>query len=231
MSRLGRIAPKPVNKKLGGGRDFHLARPPGVSGNLEKHVPQKSLATQTSTRNRHLINVRAMELKFVSLLGLVVFVGLAWALSYHRKQFPWRTVLSGLALQLGFALLILKTQPGREVFAFAQTAAQKLIEVSIEGAKMVFGPLANEVLLTEKLGPGNAFIFVVTVSATIIVVSAISALLYHWGVLQLIVRGAAWVMQRVMGTSGSESLAAAANIFMGQTEAPLVVRPYLARMT
>jgi concentrative nucleoside transporter, CNT family len=172
-----------------------------------------------------------MELNLVSFLGLVMFIALAWACSLHRSRFPWRTVASGLALQFIFALLILKTAPGRELFVIAQKAAHKLIEVSVEGAKMVFGPLANETLLTEKLGPGNAFIFVVTVSATIIVVSAISSLLYHWGFLQLVVRGAAWVMQRVMRTSGSESLAAAANMFMGQTEAPLVVRPYLARMT
>ncbi|HMP83964.1 MAG TPA: nucleoside transporter C-terminal domain-containing protein [Verrucomicrobiota bacterium] len=172
-----------------------------------------------------------MELNLVSLLGLVLFIALAWACSFHRKHFPWRTVFSGLALQFIIALIILKTSPGRELFVIAQKAAHKLIDVSVEGAKMVFGPLANETLLAEKLGPGNAFIFVVVVSATIIVVSAISSLLYHWGVLQLVVRGAAWVMQRVMKTSGSESLAAAANIFMGQTEAPLVVRPYLAGMT
>jgi CNT family concentrative nucleoside transporter len=172
-----------------------------------------------------------MELKLLSFLGLVVFIAIAWACSLNRKLFPWRTVLWGLALQFIFALLIFKTEPGREFFVFAQKAANKLIEVSVEGAKMVFGPLANDALLTEKLGPGNGFIFVVIVSATIIVVSTISALLYHWGVLQLVVRGIAWVMQKVMRTSGSESLAAAANIFMGQTEAPLVVRPYLAGMT
>ena len=96
---------------------------------------------------------------------------------------------------------------------------------------MVFGPLANNGLLTEKLGPGNGFIFVITVTATIILVAALSSLLYHYGILQLVVRGTAWVMQRLMRTSGSESLAAAANIFMGQTEAPLVIRPYLPRMT
>jgi CNT family concentrative nucleoside transporter len=101
----------------------------------------------------------------------------------------------------------------------------------MQGAEMVFGPLAREALLTEKLGPGNGFVFVVTVSATIIIISSVSALLYHYGILQRVVRGIAWVMQRVMRTSGSESLAAAANIFMGQTEAPLVVRPYLKRMT
>ena len=172
-----------------------------------------------------------MQPKLVSLLGLVVMIVLAWLLSLNRKRFPWRTVLSGLGLQLAFALLILKTEPGRRVFDGAQAAFMKLIRCAEEGSKLVFGPLADPPLLTEKLGPGHSFIFVITVSATIILVSALSSFLYHYGILQRVVRAVAWVMQRAMRTSGSESLAAAANIFMGQTEAPLVVKPYLRRMT
>jgi concentrative nucleoside transporter, CNT family len=172
-----------------------------------------------------------MSLKLLSLLGLVAFVFLAWALSLDRKRFPWRTMLTGLGLQFIFGVLILTTEPGKAAFTFANDAVSRLIGFSDEGAKMVFGPLADGELLAEKWGAGNAFIFVVTVTATIVLVSAVSSLLYHYGVLQLVVRGAAWVMQRVMRTSGSESLAAAANIFMGQTEAPLVVKPYLPRMT
>lgn len=172
-----------------------------------------------------------MQLKLVSLLGLVVFIGIAWAISSHRKQIPWRAVFWGLGLQFLFGFLILKTTPGERVFDFFQRGITKLIGFADEGAKMVFGPLADGPLLTEKLGPGNAFIFVITVTATIILVAALSSLLYHYGVLQLVVRGTAWVMQRLMRTSGSESLAAAANIFVGQTEAPLVIRPYLPTMT
>ena len=172
-----------------------------------------------------------MQLKLISLLGLVVFVGIAWAISSHRKLFPWRTVAWGLGLQFVFGFLILKTSAGERVFDFFQRGVTKLISFADDGSKMVFGPLANGDLLSEKLGPGNGFIFVITVTSTIILVAALSSLLYHYGVLQLIVRGTAWVMQRLMRTSGSESLAAAANIFMGQTEAPLVIRPYLPKMT
>lgn len=172
-----------------------------------------------------------MQLKLISLLGLLVFVGVAWGLSSNRKEFPWRAVLCGLGLQFLFGVLILKTTFGERVFDFCQRGVTKLIGFADEGSKMIFGPLANGDLLTEKLGPGNGFIFVITVTATIILVAALSSLLYHYGVLQLVVRGTAWVMQRLMRTSGSESLAAAANIFMGQTEAPLVIRPYLPTMT
>ena len=172
-----------------------------------------------------------MQLKLISLLGLVVFIGMAWALSSNRKQFPWRAVLCGVGLQFLFGFLILKTKLGEQVFHFFQRGVTKLISFADEGAKMVFGPLADKALLTEKLGPGNGIIFVIIVSATIILVAALSSLLYHYGILQLVVRGTAWVMQRLMRTSGSESLAAAANIFMGQTEAPLVIRPYLPTMT
>jgi len=172
-----------------------------------------------------------MHLKLISLLGLFAMIGLAWACSLNRQRFPWRTVWTGLALQFVFALVVLKTEVGSRSFEFANAAVTRLLGFADEGAKMVFGPLANSSLLTDKWGAENAFIFVVTVTATIILVSALSSVLYHYGILQRVVRAMAWVMQRAMRTSGSESLAAAANIFMGQTEAPLVVKPYLLRMT
>ncbi len=166
-----------------------------------------------------------------ALLGVVAFLGLAWALSLNRRAFPLRIVLCALGLQFVLAFLILRTGPGQAFFAGMDGAFRTLLDFANEGAGMVFGPLARGALLTEQWGEENAFIFAVTVTATIIFVSALSSALYHYGVLQLVVRGAAWVMGKVLGTSGSESLAAAANIFMGQTEAPLVVKPYLLGMT
>jgi CNT family concentrative nucleoside transporter len=172
-----------------------------------------------------------MQLQLVSALGLLCLIALSWLCSTDRRRFPWRTVIAGIALQFAIALFILKTALGRKLFVRVQDVFGLLIQCAMQGAEMVFGPLAREALLTEKLGPGNGFVFVVTVSATIIIISSLSALLYHYGILQRVVRAIAWVMQRVMRTSGSESLAAAANIFMGQTEAPLVIKPYLDRMT
>lgn len=172
-----------------------------------------------------------MPPQLICVFGLVVFIALGWACSLDRKKFPWRTVLSGLALQCVFGWLILKTEIGKAFFSSFQHMVTRVLGFANEGASMVFGPLANVELLSEKLGPGNGFIFLVTVTATIILVSALSSLLYHFGILQLVVRSTAWVMQKIMRTSGSESLAAAANIFMGQTEAPLVVKPYLPTMT
>lgn len=174
---------------------------------------------------------RVMDVKLVSLLGLFAMIAMAWACSLKRRLFPWRTVAWGLTLQFVFGWLILKTSPGRAFFDGFQNAVTKLIGFADEGSRMVFGPLADGKLLAAKWGPENAFIFVITVTSTIILVSALSSLLYHYGILQLVVRGTAWVMQKAMRTSGSESLAAAANIFMGQTEAPLVVKPYLDHMT
>lgn len=172
-----------------------------------------------------------MHLKLISLLGLVTMVAVAWALSMDRKRFPWRAVLWGLTLQMVFAVVITQTAFGHAIFDWAQRAVDRLNLCALEGAKMVFGPLADEKVLATAFGPQNIFIFVVSVSATIILISSVSSLLYHLGILQRVVQGMAWVMQRAMRTSGSESLAAAANIFMGQTEAPLVIKPYLPRMT
>jgi concentrative nucleoside transporter, CNT family len=172
-----------------------------------------------------------MELKLISLLGLVVFISIAWAMSSHRRLFPWRTVLWGVALQFIFALLILKTPWGANVFDLTGRAVNRLIMFSNEGCQFVFGPLADNALLADKFGPAHGMVFGILVTGTIIIVAALSSLFYHWGVLQKVVHAVAWVMRKAMRTSGSETLAAAANIFMGQTEAPLVIKPYVLRMT
>ena len=172
-----------------------------------------------------------MHFNPLNLIGWPAMLLLAWAISYNRKQFPWRTVIWGLSLQFSLAILILKTPWGGALFEFAGKVIQKLIHFSNEGTKFVFGPLADSDLLADKFGPGNSVVFAILIVGTVVIVSALSSLFYHWGILQRVVRAVAWVMRKAMGTSGSETLSAAANIFMGQTEAPLVIRPYVPRMT
>ncbi len=174
--------------------------------------------------------VSIME-RLTCLLGLVVFVALAWALSERRRLFPWRTVAAGLALQFVFGALILRTGAGKGAFVFLDKAFRKLLGFADEGLGFVFGAISKPALMAPVFGGGNAASVAFIITGSIILVSALSSLLYHYGVLQKIVKAAAWVMRGVMRTSGSETLAAAANIFMGQTEAPLVIRPYIARMT
>ncbi len=172
-----------------------------------------------------------MPLRLVSFLGLLAFLAIAWTLSNNRRLFPWRTVIWGVALQFVFALFILKTSIGRVLFNGAQNVVAQLNDFASEGAAMVFGPLANRLAMEGAFGAGQGVVFAILVTATVILISALSTLLYHWGVLQRIVAGVAWVMQRVMKTSGSETLAAASNIFLGQTEAALLIKPYIQGMT
>ena len=172
-----------------------------------------------------------MTFKLISLLGIVSFLGLAWAMSSNRRQVPWRVVAWGMGLQLLIGLVVFQTPLGQGVFEAANVAIAKLNEFAGEGAKLVFGALAEKESMENVFGPGRGVIFVIVIPATIIFVSALSSLLYHWRVLQWVVAGIAWVMRRTMRTSGSETLATAANVFMGQTEAPLVVKPYLGGMT
>jgi CNT family concentrative nucleoside transporter len=171
------------------------------------------------------------HLHFANLPGWVAMLLLAWGLSYNRARFPWRTVLWGLGLQFTLAVLILKTPWGGNLFKVAGKAIQKLIQFSSEGTQFVFGPLADPAATGRVFGADHSVIFAILVCGTVVIVAALSSLFYHWGILQRVVRAIAWAMQRVMGTSGSETLSAAANIFMGQTEAPLVIRPYVPRMT
>jgi CNT family concentrative nucleoside transporter len=172
-----------------------------------------------------------MELRFISLLGWLTMIAAAWAISYNRKLFPWRTVIWGVGLQFTLALLILNTQAGKAFFVIAGKVVQKLIQFSTDGTKFVFGPLADSNLLGKTFGAEHGLVFAILVTGTVVIVASLSSLFYHWGILQKVVRAVAFVMRKAMGTSGSETLSAAANIFMGQTEAPLVIRPYIPRMT
>jgi len=176
-------------------------------------------------------------MNLMSLVGLVLFLTIAWGLSLKRDKFPWRIVLSGLGLQLALALFMLKTTVGENIFSFAKTAVQKLLDAAEAGTSLVFGPLANRGEMGEAFGKigdstdDTGALVAIIIGGTIILVATVSSLLYHLGILQRIVRGMAWVMRRILGTSGSESLCSAANVFMGQTEAPLVIKPYLKGMT
>ena len=169
----------------------------------------------------------------MSLIGLVAFITLAWAISVHRDKFPWRTVLAGLALQTLIAIIMVRPSPFRDwIYNNAKISADNLIYFAQQGTQLVFGPLAKrDILLEVGFDPGNAMVLGITICGTIILVAVLSNLLYHLGILQRVVHAMAWIMQRIMRTSGSESLCTSANVFMGQTEAPLVIQPYLKGMT
>lgn len=161
--------------------------------------------------------------RLISLVGLFFMVGVAYACSDSRKNINWRTVASGIALQLLLGLLILKTSWGQAVFEGARSFFTGILSYTNEGSKFIFGSLMN----VNQFG----FIFFVMVLPTIIFMSSLMSILYHIGVMQIVIKATAKVMVKVMGTSGAESLSAAANIFAGQTEAPLVVKPFIDSMT
>ena len=157
--------------------------------------------------------------RLISLVGLFVMLLLAWALSEDRRRVHVRLIVTGMLFQLVFALLILKTTPGRIVFDAMQRFVNGIIACGNEGSSFVFGEGFQE------------HYFAFSVLPLIVFFSCLTAILFHWGVIQKIVKVLAWLMVRVMDVSGSESLAAAANVFLGHTEAPLMVRPYLESMT
>jgi len=161
-----------------------------------------------------------------ALLGLAFFVLVAWGLSSNRKAFPLRIVLVGLVLQIALGALILKTTFGFDIFEALGDGFVRLLDFSTEGGAMVFGDLA-----TGDSELGFIFAFAGQGLVAIIFFSALLAVLYHLGVMQAIIWVLARVMSFLMGVSGAEALAMAANIFAGQTEAPLAIRPYLSKLT
>ena len=172
------------------------------------------------------------------LIGLVGILALAYALSTNRRAISLRIVGWGLALQVLFALIVLKTEAGIQAFQWLGNKIQDLLHYSVEGSRFVFGPLGDVAVWSKVMngalgaeGGQYAVIFAFQILPTIIFIAALFAILYFLGVMQVIVRLFAVVMNKVMGASGAESLNVAASIFMGQTEAPLTIRPFLARMT
>ena len=157
--------------------------------------------------------------RFTGLLGLLVFLGIAYGFSTDRRAIRWRTVAWGLGLQIVFAFLVIKWTLGQKILSAASVAVTSMLGHAADGSAMVFGRLGT---------PGDALsTFAFAVLPTIIFVSAFFAALYYLGIMQQIIKVVAWIMQRTMGTSGAESTNVAASIFMGQTEAPLTIRPFL----
>jgi len=155
----------------------------------------------------------------ISFAGYFVMIGVAWLLSENKRRFPWRVAIVGTLLQFCLAVLILRTRPGEIVFVAIGEAFRWVSDLTNEGSKFVFGPRFEEHPFAFKVLP------------TIIFFSSLAAILYYLGVMQLVVKALAVVMQKFMGVSGAESLSASANVFLGQTEAPLLVKPYIAGMT
>jgi concentrative nucleoside transporter, CNT family len=162
--------------------------------------------------------------QLVSLLGIFVVIGIAVLLSKDRKRIKWRTVGAGLALQLVFALIVLKTKPGELFFLTINGFVKGLLDFTKAGSSFIFGGLVTDM---KSFG----FIFAFQVLPTIIFFSSLMGVLYYMGIMQKVVQLVAKVIIKVMGTSGAETLCASANIFMGHTEAPLLIKPYIETMT
>ena len=164
--------------------------------------------------------------RFVGILGIVTLLGLGTLMSTNRRAIRVKTILWGLSLQFAFAIFVLRVSWGRDLFSFLGKKVDTFLSFSIAGSSFVFGELGK---------PGNigkyGFFFAFSILPTIIFVAAFFAVMYYLGVMQVIIKGFAWLMQRILGASGAESLNVAASIFMGQTEAPLTIRPFLPTMT
>jgi len=162
--------------------------------------------------------------RFAGLLGIATMLLLAYLFSTDRKAIRLKTVLWGLGLQFAFAVFVLRFEIGRLLFQKAGDGVNTLLSFAFVGSTFMFGELG-------KKFSAYGFIFAFQVLPTIIFIAAVFAFLYHIGVMQILIRAFAWVMTRVMGASGAESLDIAASIFMGQTEAPLTIRPFLSKLT
>ena len=164
----------------------------------------------------------SMPPQLMCVIGLVAFIAMAWLSSEHRRLFPWRIVIGGLSLQLALAVFVLKTALGQRLFRGIGYGFERVMDSVAAGSGFLFKAGDNGTLLQT---------FAFGVLPTVIFFSALMSILYHIGLMQKVVGGLAWAMRISLGTSGAETLAASANVFVGHTEAPLVVRPYLATMT
>ena len=163
--------------------------------------------------------------RFIGILGILVLLAIAFAMSNNRKSIPWRLVIWGLGLQLIFAIFILKTPIGQPFFGAIDTAIKKILSFSDAGSDFLFQSFGAGIVEAPLMN------FAFRILPTLIFFSSLIAILYHFGIIQFIVKWVARAMQKTMRTSGSETLSVSANIFVGQTEAPLMVRPFVSKMT
>lgn len=181
--------------------------------------------------------------RLMGIVGMAVMLGLAVLMSYDRKRIPWRLVGTGLALQTLFGVIVLKTAYGRAFFDWVGSLITGLLRFQEEGARFVFGNLVQSQIPVGLPTPGGGIdataglvaqsgaYFAFNVLPTIIFFSALMSVLYYLNIMQWIVKGIAWVMQKSLGTSGAETLSASGNIFLGQTESPLLIKPFVGKMT
>lgn len=162
--------------------------------------------------------------QFTGLIGVVLFLAIGYAASTNRRKISVRIVAGGVGLQFALAALLLGFPPAVAAFDFLAAIVARVISFADKGTEFLFGKLAD---------PGGpwGFVFAVRVLPVIVFFAALMSVLYHLGIMQRVVAGVAWVLRRTLGITGTEALSAAANVFVGQTEAPLVVRPYIASMT
>ncbi len=223
LSSLLAMAPEAVSEALRAAASVDVAAVAQIA------VPSESLDTPILARLR-------------SLLGLLVLGFIAWGLSTDRARIQWRVVAWGISLQLIFAVFILKTSVGEAIFDGAGAIVVALLGYTLNGASFVFGNLVYDTVPVGVVGGGGfaalpdqvartGATFAFSVLPTIIFFSAFMTVLYHLGIMQFVVRQVARLMQRTMGTSGAETLSAAGNIFVGMTEAPLLIKPFIAKMT
>jgi CNT family concentrative nucleoside transporter len=165
------------------------------------------------------------------ILGLTALTAFAWLISENRRATDWKTVAAGLTLQLVLALLLLKLPLFKELFLGLNSALLSLQKATQAGTSFVFGYLGGGDLPFDEKSPGGSFILAFRALPLILVVSALSAVLFHWRILPWVVRGFAWALQKTLGVGGALGLGTAANVFVGMVEAPLFIRPYLLQMS
>ena len=166
-----------------------------------------------------------------SLLGVIALVGFAWLISEERRAVAWKRVGIGLAVTIGLAALFLKVPPVTAAFGAANSMVDAIATASRAGTSFVFGYLGGGPLPFELKSAGSEFVLAFNALPIVLLMSVLTTLLFYWGILPPVVRGFAWALNRTMGVSGAVGLSAAANIFVGHVEAPLFIRPYLAKLS
>jgi CNT family concentrative nucleoside transporter len=165
------------------------------------------------------------------LLGVVLIIGIAYLMSNNKKAINWRLVITGLIIQFSLAIFVLKIPFGQKLFGYIGIFVEKILKYALEGGSFVFGSLVNQKLLNDVFGQGQGYLFAFQLTASVIFIAVLVNIAYHIGLMQKIVSVVAKIVHKVMGVSGSEALSNVASAFVGQVEAQILIKPYVAGMT